>query len=72
MGFVNIGRGNIITEGNIIFALDNHHFAGAVLDVFQQEPLPSESPLWSHEKVLGKSTQYWDYKKLENPMFYIN
>ena len=56
MGFVNIGRGNIITEGDIIFALDNHHFTGAVLDVFHQEPLPSDSPLWSHENVLGKST----------------
>jgi len=52
VGFVNIGRGNIITEGDILFALDNQHFAGAVLDVFHQEPLPSDSPLWSHENVL--------------------
>ena len=55
MGFVNIGRGNIITEGDIVFALDNQHFTGAVLDVFHQEPLPSDSPLWCHENVLGES-----------------
>ena len=73
VGFVNVGRGNIITEADIVFALDNQHFAGAVLDVFHQEPLPSDSPLWGHENVLGKRTKV-DLKgrviyKVENPIF---
>ena len=75
VGFVNVGRGNIITEGDIVFALDHHHFAGAVLDVFHQEPLPSDSPLWGHENVLGKRIKV-DLKgrvmiyKEENPIFH--
>jgi len=52
VGFVNIGRGNVIREEDIIYALDHGHFSGAVLDVFQQEPLPASSLLWSHKDVL--------------------
>ena len=55
MGFVNIGRGNIIQEEDLLFALDQRHFTGAVLDVFQQEPLPASSALWSHKDVLSKT-----------------
>ena len=51
VGFVNIGRGNIIEEEDIIFALENGFFRGAYLDVFNQEPLPANSPLWSHDEV---------------------
>ena len=51
VGFVNIGRGNIIEEDDIVYALDNNLFSGAVLDVFNVEPLPKLSPLWSHPKV---------------------
>lgn len=51
VGFVNIGRGNIIDEEDTIFALEKGFFKAAFLDVFNQEPLPAESPLWSHENV---------------------
>ena len=54
VGFVNIGRGNIIDEGDIIFALENGLFRAAYLDVFNQEPLPAGSPLWSHENVTSR------------------
>ena len=53
VGFVNIGRGNIIIEANILYALDNNFFRGAVLDVFDVEPLPEDSPLWAHPSVLS-------------------
>lgn len=43
---VNIARGGIIDEGALIDALEEKQIAGAALDVFQQEPLPSTSPLW--------------------------
>ncbi|MEC8587183.1 MAG: D-2-hydroxyacid dehydrogenase [Pseudomonadota bacterium] len=44
---INVGRGNLIVEDDLVLALKTQKIAGAVLDVFQQEPLPAESALWS-------------------------
>lgn len=49
--FINVGRGDVIKEELIIEALDKKWFRAAILDVFAVEPLPKESPLWSHPKV---------------------
>ncbi|XP_076052693.1 glyoxylate/hydroxypyruvate reductase A-like [Oratosquilla oratoria] len=49
---INIGRGNVITEEDILRALDNGWISGAVLDVFEKEPLYESSPLWTHPKVV--------------------
>ena len=49
--FINIGRGDVIDDQTILKALDNHWIGGAILDVFEVEPLPSNSPLWSHPGV---------------------
>ncbi len=43
---VNIARGGIIDETALAHALEENRIAGAGLDVFAQEPLPSDSPLW--------------------------
>lgn len=43
---VNIARGDVIDEKALIRALEEKQIAGAALDVFDQEPLPSTSPLW--------------------------
>ena len=51
VGFINIGRGNIISEADILYALDNNFVRGAVLDVFDVEPLPKDSPLWAHKNI---------------------
>lgn len=48
----NIGRGKVIDEVALIEALREGRIAGAGLDVFEQEPLPSESPLWAMPNVL--------------------
>jgi len=50
--FVNIGRGPTVVESALIEALLSGHLAGAALDVFEQEPLPPESPLWDMPNVL--------------------
>ncbi len=48
---VNIARGALIDDLAMIDALDQGRLAGAVLDVFHQEPLPDDSPLWMHPKI---------------------
>ena len=48
---INVARGGHLVEDDLIAALDSGHLAGATLDVFQTEPLPETSPLWSHPKV---------------------
>ncbi len=49
---INIARGEIIAEHALIAALQSGHLGGAYLDVFAQEPLPSDSPLWDMPNVI--------------------
>ena len=48
---INAGRGGLQIDADILAALDDEVLAGATLDVFPQEPLPVDSPMWSHPKV---------------------
>ncbi|XP_071536827.1 glyoxylate/hydroxypyruvate reductase A-like [Panulirus ornatus] len=50
--FINAGRGDVISEGDIIKALDAGWLSCAILDVFISEPLSPQSPLWKHPKVV--------------------
>ena len=50
--FINVGRGEIVDEIALIASLSSGHLGGAGLDVFAVEPLPTDSPLWSHPNVI--------------------
>jgi len=49
---VNIGRGGHIVDADLIAALDSGQLAGAMLDVFEQEPLPAAHPFWCHPGII--------------------
>jgi phosphoglycerate dehydrogenase-like enzyme len=48
---INVARGGLIDEKALIAALESGTIAGAALDVFSQEPLPAENPLWKTKNV---------------------
>jgi phosphoglycerate dehydrogenase-like enzyme len=50
--FINIGRGKTVVEMALVDALASGRIAGAALDVFEEEPLPVDSPLWDMENVI--------------------
>lgn len=64
--FINVARGAIVNEADLITALRTNVIKGAALDVFSQEPLPADSLLWEMENVLitphiaAKSPYYID------------
>ena len=49
---VNVARGEVVVQNDLIDALRSGHLAGALLDVFEHEPLPADSPLWALPNVI--------------------
>ena len=50
--FINVGRGRVVQLNPLVEALRSKRIAGAALDVFEQEPLPADHPLWGMENVI--------------------
>ena len=50
--FINVGRGPVVREQDLVMALSKGIIRGAGLDVFETEPLPAESPLWEMVNVI--------------------
>ena len=75
--FYNLGRGSTVNEADLILALEQGQIAGAGLDVFATEPLPSDHPFWQMAQVLispHSACIYQDYGRLfvDDMMTHLN
>ena len=66
--FINIGRGALVVEDALLSALREGGIAGAALDVFAEEPLPSQSPFWTAPNCLVSPHMSGDYAEFETTM----
>lgn len=74
--FINIGRGEIVKETDLIKALQHNEILGAGLDVFEKEPLEENSPLWELDNCIitphtSGSTEHYS-KRVINDIFIPN
>lgn len=74
---INVSRGALVDETALLEALRSGQIAGAVLDVFAQEPLPPDSPWWDAPHVIvtphasGVTLQFFDDLVVENVRRYL-
>ncbi|MEJ2863827.1 D-2-hydroxyacid dehydrogenase [Actinomycetospora flava] len=66
--FVNVGRGSTVVEADLVEALVTGRIAGAALDVFAEEPLPADSPLWSLPGVIVTPHRSGDHAGFEDAL----
>ncbi|GGH88675.1 phosphoglycerate dehydrogenase-like enzyme [Pullulanibacillus pueri] len=69
--FINIGRGEVVDEQALTKALETEQIAGAGLDVFENEPLDNDSPLWLLDNVIitphsAGSTEHYTKRVIED------
>jgi phosphoglycerate dehydrogenase-like enzyme len=55
--FISVGRGKVVDEDALVAALDSGRLAGAGMDVYEREPLPAGSPLWTLDSAI--LTPHW-------------
>jgi phosphoglycerate dehydrogenase-like enzyme len=66
--FLNIGRGALVVEEALLAALQEERIAGAALDVFVEEPLPTQSPFWNAPNCLVSPHMSGDFAEFEAVM----
>ena len=75
--FINVARGALMDEPALLDALRGHRLAGAILDVFGEEPLPADSPWWDAPNVIvtphasGHTLRFFDELVVENVRRYL-
>lgn len=73
--FINLGRGPLVVEADLIAALHSGQIAGAALDVFVDEPLPEDSPFWDAPNCLVSphmSGDFHEYLEVMADQFMAN
>ncbi|PCC97926.1 D-2-hydroxyacid dehydrogenase [Halopseudomonas pelagia] len=58
---INVGRGPIVQTEALLASLQSGHLAGAALDVFEQEPVPEDHPLWEQPNVMMSAHMAGDF-----------
>lgn len=48
---INVARGPLVVDADLVSEIDRGHLAGATLDVFREEPLPAQHPFWRHPAI---------------------
>ena len=66
---INVSRGGIINEEDLLAHLNNGKLRGVALDVFEQEPLPINNSLWKHERVLATPHNSFASDNISSRMF---
>ena len=66
--FVNVGRGALVVEEELLSALREGRIAGAALDVFVEEPLPADSPFWQAPNCIVSPHMSGDYVEYQADM----
>ncbi|MFT5503791.1 MAG: phosphoglycerate dehydrogenase-like enzyme [Gammaproteobacteria bacterium] len=66
--FINIGRGPLVVEADLLQALNSERIAGAALDVFVEEPLPADNAFWSAKNCFVSPHISGDYLEYEIAM----
>jgi phosphoglycerate dehydrogenase-like enzyme len=71
--FVNVGRANVVDGDALVKALNDGKLGGAILDVFDEEPLPGDSPLWDTRNLtITAHVAAVSYPELIVPIFLEN
>jgi phosphoglycerate dehydrogenase-like enzyme len=71
--FINVGRANVVNDDALVAALNNGKLGAAILDVFDEEPVPGDSPLWNAPNlVMTGHTAAISHPELIVPIFLEN